>query len=76
MERNNLDIFSQRLIEARKDLGLSQRALAAKLGISQGAYKGYELIGEKYGREPSLETLKNISAILDVSLDYLVGLED
>ncbi|MCL2751541.1 MAG: helix-turn-helix domain-containing protein [Firmicutes bacterium] len=44
--------------------------------ISHGTYKGYELVGEKNGREPSIDMIRRIAVILDVNLDYLMGLED
>ena len=71
-----MDIFSIRIKEERKYKGYSQRLMAEKLGISQSAYKGYELIGEKNGREPSLDLIRKIAEVLDVSIDYLLGLKD
>ena len=71
-----MDIFSVRLKEERKFKGYSQQIIAEKLGISQGTYKSYELIGEKNGREPSLDMIRKIAKILDVSVDYLFGFED
>jgi len=71
-----MDVFAIRLKEERKYQGYSQRAMAKKLEIPQGTYKGYELLGEKNGREPSLDVVRRIARILDVSTDYLLGLED
>jgi len=34
------------------------------------------LIGEKNGREPSLDIIKKIAAILDVNFDCLLGIKD
>lgn len=71
-----MKIFSERLRYERKQQGYSQRTFAQKLGISQSTYKGYELIGEFYGREPSLEMINKIADALNVSIDYLFGRED
>ena len=69
-------IFSERLKSERKSKGYSQRKMAALLGITQGTYTHYELIGKETGREPPLEMIKKIADILDVSIDYLFGRED
>jgi len=71
-----MEIFSERLKCERKAKGYSQRKIAALLGISQGTYTHYELLGKETGREPSFETVKKIADILDVSIDYLFGRED
>jgi len=71
-----MDIFAIRLKEERKIKGYSQRVMAEKLDISQGTYKGYELIGEKNGREPSFDMIRKITEVLNVTSDYLFGLED
>jgi len=71
-----MDIFSIRLKEERKAKGYSQRSIARELQISHNTYKGYELIGEKHGREPSFDMVRKIAVILDITADYLLGLED
>ena len=71
-----MESFSERLKAERKDKGLSQKAMADKLGISYGAYKNYELLGTKNGREPPFEIVRKIADILDVSIDYLFGRKD
>lgn len=73
---SKMDIFSLRLKEERKVNEYSQRVMAEKLGISQGTYKSYELIGEKNGREPSLDMIRKIAKVFNVTADYLLGLED
>lgn len=67
-----MDEFKKRLKEGRKEKGLTQVQLAQLLKISPTCYAGYE---QGY-REPDLKTLKNISLILEISTDYLLGLED
>lgn len=50
---------------------LTQKELAKKLNIAPTTLNGY--ISNK--REPDLETLKNISAALGVTVDYLLGVK-
>lgn len=71
-----MKIFSDRLKYERKAQGYSQRKFAQKLGITQGTYKGYELLGQPNGREPSLEMVNKIADILGVTIDYLFGRQD
>ena len=52
--------------------GLTQKQIAAKLGISSVAYLRYE----KSQREPSLSMLAEIANIFNVSTDYLLGISD
>lgn len=64
--------FACRLKELRLEKGYTQQALAEKLNIKQQSYIRYE-----YGTgEPSLDTLKKLAVILEVSSDYLLGLSD
>ena len=60
------------LKELRIDKKLTQKDIAKVLGISTTCYAGYE---QSY-REPDLKTLRKLCIILDVSADYLLGLED
>lgn len=71
-----MNVFSERLRNERKLRGLSQRELADLLGISQSTYKGFELIGEANGREPSIEMIVKIAKLLDIETDYLFGIKD
>ena len=71
-----MDIFSIRLKEERQEKGYSQRTMAEMLQISQGTYKGYELVGEKNGREPSIDMIRRLAQFFEVSTDYLLGLEN
>lgn len=61
-----------RLGELRKARGLSQQQLAEQLGLSTSAIGMYE----RGKREPSHETLREISAFFEVSTDYLLGFEE
>ena len=60
-----------KLKELRMRLALSQREVAANLGISQNALHYYET-----GRsEPGIDTLIKLADFYNVSLDELVGRE-
>lgn len=65
-------LFGERLKALRAEAGLSQKALAAKLFISQQAVAGWEL----NKGSPNPETVAKISEILNVSTDYLLGCTD
>lgn len=62
-------MFGTRLKEARIAAGMSQADVAKAVGVSQPAYF-YMENGDKM---PSLPVAKQLSKILKVSLDYLVG---
>ena len=65
-------MFIQRLKEARAAKKLSQKKLSELLHVSQQAVGHWES-----GRStPSPEMLRNISEVLDVSIDYLLGNEE
>ena len=64
--------FGKRIVELRKQKGLSQTDLASKLGIHKNVLGRYER-GEA---KPSIDVAKNIADLLSVSLDYLVGAID
>ena len=64
--------FHEKLKELRVSNGLSQHFIAEQLKINDRSYQNYE-----YGkREPNIETLIRLSAILDVSLDELLCRDD
>lgn len=65
-------MFTERLKAARKAAGFSQSAIAKLLFISQQAYAKYET----GAASPNPETLAKITAILNVSTDFLLGRED
>lgn len=64
--------FARVLRVLRTNIGLSQQALADKLGISKSAINMYER-GE---REPSFETLEIIADFFNIDIDYLLGRTD
>ena len=51
---------------------MTQREAALAIGLTQNAFMNYE---NGY-REPSLDVLKKICLLFDVSSDYLIGLTD
>ena len=61
--------FSEKLIRLRKREGLSQEALAEILGVSRQAVSRWEN-GESV---PNPETLKQLSALFDTSINHLLG---
>ncbi|MGI5971493.1 MAG: helix-turn-helix domain-containing protein [Oscillospiraceae bacterium] len=64
--------FSEKLSALRREKGLSQRAVAADLNISQALLSHYE----KGIREPGLQFVARACRYFDVSADYLLGLCD
>ena len=64
--------FCKRLKAIRLENGKTQKDMYEALEISANGYASYE-----QGRtEPSIEILIKICKILDVSADYLLGLQD
>lgn len=61
--------FGEKLKEIRKDIGITQKELANKIGVKRTTVAGYET----KGKEPSYQTLIKIARALDCSLDYLLG---
>ncbi len=64
--------IGQRIFLARKAAGIKQKELAHSLGLTPTALNYYE----KGKRTPSIEVLKQISSLLTISMDYLLGLEE
>jgi transcriptional regulator with XRE-family HTH domain len=58
-----------RLKELRLKKGVSQEVVAKQLGCSGNTYSRYE----REEREPDIETLKRMSRLFGVSVDYLIG---
>lgn len=61
--------FHERIRLLRKERDLTQKEVAAELGIGFRAYQCYEL----QQRSPDMKGLIAIADFFDVSLDYLVG---
>lgn len=64
--------FTERITEAIKYSGYTQKQLAEMLFISEGNITNWKK-GENL---PSVEILYNLCKILGESADYLLGLED
>jgi len=65
-------MFSDTLKHLRKRDGYSQAQLAQKLGVSKSTIGNYE-VGT---RMPDYEMMKSISALFNVSMDYLYDREE
>ena len=64
--------FSETMSELRRERGLSQRAAAAELRISQALLSHYE----NGAREPGLDFVCRACRYYGVSADYLLGLTE
>ena len=63
--------IGERLREARLAKNKTVKELAALLNITDRAYRNYEYDA----REPNLHILKQICIYLDVSADYIIGID-
>ena len=66
------NIFCERLKELRIEKGIGQVELAKAINVSKGIIS----LWENGLREPKLSNLIALAQCLDVSTDYLVGLEN
>jgi len=64
--------FSKVLKELRNEKGWTQTQLGEKLNVTSGCITGWE----NRGREPGLKMLCRIAKIFDVTVDYLLGVEE
>lgn len=64
--------FHERLRELRQQSQFMQKEIAEKLGISAITLRQYE----QGTREPNIDKLLQLALIFNVSLDYLLCLED
>ncbi len=65
-------LFQERIKNAIKTSGLTQKEIAKKLNIRESNITNWKK-GENF---PSIEILYKLCIILDESSDYLLGLED
>lgn len=64
-----VETFGQKLAQARKDAGYTQREIANFLNLHQGTLASYET-----GRtQPDIETLGKLADFYEVSTDWLIG---
>lgn len=66
------ETFGQRLKKARKDKAYSQGELGSLIGVSATAIMRYE----KNEREPKIEQVQNLAKALDISVSYLLGVQE
>lgn len=64
--------MSTRIADARKSIGMTQKALAEELGIAASTLNGYE----KGNHKPDSEILIAVSNITGCTVDYLLGRVD
>ncbi len=64
--------FGEKLKKARMDKGITQKDFAEKIGLSKDLYNKYE----NNKNRPSFETIMNICKELNLSADYLLGIND
>ena len=62
--------FSAKLKQLRKARKITQEQLAKMINVERSSVGKYET-----GVLPSMEVLRRISAVFDVSVDYLIGQE-
>ena len=58
----------KRIVELRKEKGLNQTGLGLKLNVSQKMISAYE----SGLHQPGIETLKEMSKLFNVSIDYIL----
>ena len=64
--------IQQRLAEAIRQSGMTQKEIAQKMQVSQQMISQY-LLGKKM---PALDTFANLCAVLDVDPAYILCLQD
>jgi len=70
---NNIELTLQRMKQARKERGMSQRELAEKTGISNSAIAKYELGNVQ---DLPINKVKDIANALGVPLEWLMGIDE
>lgn len=71
---DEINIFAQRLKEARMKAGFSQAELSRKTGVAPATLSSYEVTDSP--KKPTVEKVILIAKALNVSLDWLCGLTD
>lgn len=72
MKTFNLSEFASRLKDLRKENGIGQNDLAKLLELSNSSISYWE----NAKQEPSASALCKLAQYFDVSVDYLLGLDD
>lgn len=64
-------MFGEKIKQLRKQANLTQEELGKKLGVAKNTVSYWE----SNDSQPSLDTIKEISNLFQVSVDYLLGNE-
>ncbi len=67
----DIKALGERIRELRTECGLSQKQLAAKIGVATNTVSQYESGKSK----TSIDVLANLAVALDTTTDFLLGLE-
>lgn len=67
-----MKIFAERLIQLRKERGLSQATVAKDLGVSLGIICYWETNKS----DPTASNIAKLARYFNVSSDYLLGISD
>ena len=67
-----MDVFAERLVEARKEKNFNQQELAKKIQIAASTLSAYEMSK----KTPNIYAAYKMSKALNVSLDWLCGLSE
>ncbi len=67
----NIKELGEKIRELRTECGLSQKQLAAKIGVATNTVSQYESGKSK----TSIDVLANLAVELDTTTDFLLGLE-
>ena len=65
-------LLGERLKELREEKGLTQKELSCELKLNSVTYLHYE----KSQREPPLQLLVEMAKYFNVSVDYLLGVDE
>jgi len=65
--------FATRLRERREKMGLTQTALAKKIGVSPQMISAYEKNIHGEGKTPTLDKVLLLADVLEVPIDWLLG---
>ncbi len=67
-----MKIFGERVKQVLKEIGMTQKALAAQLQVQTSTL--CEWLNDH--NEPPMQTIVDIAKLLEVSTDYLLGLKE
>lgn len=71
---DEINVFAQRIKEARMKAGLSQAELSRQTGVAPATLSSYEITNST--KRPTIEKVVLIAKALNVSVDWLCGLKD